>query len=306
MVERLAASHSPTGPLAAPHKNPVYIGKVAHANSLHDGEHEAIISQQLWDTVQQTLATNRRERREGRNARHPSLLTGMITDPDRRLMSPTFPTGGRQRHHYYVTRLQPGDDRKSGWRLPVRDIDRAVIISLAEWLADLDPELDDERRAEVRASIPRMSVPEQHSLLLKHTAKVSIGSDQLVMTFDANGTSTEIKTPASMARKGAELRLVVGQSSDDTHREADPVSLKLITLAYAAQQAKLTVGDDALVSSYSKAHLQQLLQISWLAPDIVAAIADGRQPVTLTGRRFLRATNIPLSWEAQRKLFGFA
>lgn len=100
--------------------------------------------------------------------------------------------------------------------------------------------------------------------------------------------------------------MVVGQSSDDTHREADPVLLKLITLAHAAQQAKLTLSDEALVSSYSKAHQQQLLRISWLAPDIVAAIADGRQPVTLTGRRLLRATNIPLCWEAQRKLFGFA
>ena len=295
-----------TGPLAALLKNPVYIGKVAHAGLLHDGEHEAIVSQQLWDTVQHTLANNRRDRREGRDARHPSLLTGMMIDPEGRAMSPTYSTRGGQRHHYYITRLQSGEHRKSGWRLPARDIDRAVISSLAGWLAELDPELDDERRAEVRASIPQMSVPEQRSLLLKHTAKVSIGSDQLVMTFEANGASTEIKTHASIARKGAELKLVVGQSSDDTHREADPVLLKLITLAHAAQQAKLTVSDDALVLSYSKAHLQQLLRISWLAPDILAAIADSRQPVTLTGRRLLRATNIPLAWEAQRELFGFA
>lgn len=79
-----------------------------------------------------------------------------------------------------------------------------------------------------------------------------------------------------------------------------------ITLAHTAQRAKMAGSEDALVSRYSKAHMQQLLRISWLAPDIVAAIADGRQPATLTGRRLLRATNIPLSWEAQRKLFGFA
>ena len=81
--------------------------------------------------------------------------------------------------------------------------------------------------------------------------------------------------------------------------------LRLITLAHTAQRAKLAGSEEALVSRYSKAHLQQLLRISWLAPDIVAAIADGRQPVTLTGRRLLRATNTPLSWEAQQKLFGF-
>lgn len=294
------------GPLAALLKNPVYLGKVAHAGSLHEGEHQAIISQHLWDEVQLTLATNRRERREGRNARYPSLLTGMIKDPEGRMMSPTFSSRSGQRHHYYVTRLQPGDDRKSAWRLPARDIDLAVITAFATWLAGLDPEMDHNARSELRASIPLMSVPEQRTLLLKHEAKLSIGSDQLVLTFTANGAATEIRTAATIARRGAELKLIVGQPCDDTHCEPDPVLLKLITLAHAAQRAKLVGSEDVLVSRYSKAHLQQLLRISWLAPDIVAAIADGRQPATLTGRRLLRATNIPLSWDAQRRLFGFA
>ena len=294
------------GPLAALLKNPVYLGKVAHAGSLHDGEHEAIISQQLWDEVQHTLATNRRERREGRNARHPSLLTGMITDPEGRTMSPTFSTRGGQRHHYYVTRIQPGEDRKGAWRLPARDIDRAVLTSFATWLAGLDSEMDPQARSEIRSSVPLMSVPEQRTLLLKHEAKVLIGNDQLILSFTANGAATEIRTAATIARKGAELKLIVGQSCDDTHLEPDPVLLKLITLAHTAQCAKLAGSEDALVSRYSKPHLQQLLRISWLAPDIVAAIADGRQPATLTGRRLLRATNIPLSWEAQRALFGFS
>lgn len=295
-----------TGPLAHLLKNPVYLGKVAHGGSLHEGEHEAIVSQQLWNEVQQTLATNRRERREGRNARYPSLLTGMIRDPEGRKMSPVFSTRAGQRHHYYVTKLQPGEDRKSAWRLPARDIDRAVISSFAAWLAELDLEMDHEARGELLASIPFMSVPEQRTLLLKHEAKVSIASDQLIMTFKANGAATEIRTAATIARKGAELKLVVGQSFDDTHLQPDPVLLKLITLAHTAQLAKLAGRKDALVSRYSKAHMQQLLRISWLAPDIVAAIAEGRQPATLTGRRLLRATNIPLSWKAQRKMFGFA
>jgi hypothetical protein len=166
--------------------------------------------------------------------------------------------------------------------------------------------MDHEARDDTRASIPLMSVPEQRTLLLKHEAKLSIRRDHLIMTFTANGAATEIRMAATIARKGAELKLVVGQSPDDTRREPDPVLLKLITLAHVARRAKLAGSEDALVSRYSKAHLQQLLRISWLAPDIIAAIADGRQPPTLTGRRLLRATNIPLSWAAQRKLFGSA
>ena len=60
------------------------------------------------------------------------------------------------------------------------------------------------------------------------------------------------------------------------------------------------------VSHYSKRHLWQLLRLGWLAPDIVSAILDGRHPIGLTGRRLLRAHNLPLDWAEQRVFLGFA
>jgi site-specific DNA recombinase len=54
-----------------------------------------------------------------------------------------------------------------------------------------------------------------------------------------------------------------------------------------------------------KRHLWQLLRISWLAPDILSAVVEGRQPASLTGRQLLRATSIPLGWDEQRHFFGF-
>lgn len=77
-------------------------------------------------------------------------------------------------------------------------------------------------------------------------------------------------------------------------------------LAHTAQKANLSGEDDELVARYSTAHHRHLLRISWLALDIIAAIVEGRHLVALTGRRFLRVTNVPLEWAAQRKLFGFA
>jgi hypothetical protein len=56
---------------------------------------------------------------------------------------------------------------------------------------------------------------------------------------------------------------------------------------------------------YSKRHLWQLLRISFLAPDIIAAIAEGHQPPSLTGRRLLRVTDLPLDWAGQRRVLGF-
>ncbi len=99
---------------------------------------------------------------------------------------------------------------------------------------------------------------------------------------------------------------MVAEGATGLPRKADPVLVKLVVLAQAAQRAVLSGEPDPLVSHYSKRHLSQLLRISWLAPDLLAAILEGRQPPTLTGRRLLRATDIPLDWAGQRRFFAAA
>lgn len=47
----------------------------------------------------------------------------------------------------------------------------------------------------------------------------------------------------------------------------------------------------------------RILQFAFLAPDIVAAILEGRQPVDLTVQKLLRG--LPLGWAEQRKRLGF-
>jgi hypothetical protein len=56
------------------------------------------------------------------------------------------------------------------------------------------------------------------------------------------------------------------------------VLLKLLAHANAAREAVSTGASDPMVSNYSKRHLWQLLRLNWLAPDIVTAIVEGRQP----------------------------
>jgi ParB-like chromosome segregation protein Spo0J len=53
----------------------------------------------------------------------------------------------------------------------------------------------------------------------------------------------------------------------------------------------------------SDAHVRRLLPLTYLAPDIVEAIIEGRQPRTLTVKLLLRG--IPLDWADQRAAFGF-
>src|SRR3546814_9680545 len=51
-------------------KNPVYRGKIVHKGNVHDGEHEAIVDEDLWERIQMQL----RERSEEHTSELQSLM----------------------------------------------------------------------------------------------------------------------------------------------------------------------------------------------------------------------------------------
>jgi site-specific DNA recombinase len=289
------------GSLAQLLQNPVFVGKVSHRGELFDGEHDAIIDDGVWEEVQLLLATNRRERLLGKRTRTPSLLTGLITDEDGRPMTPVFTSKGTSQHRYYVTRLKPAEDRRSAWRVPAGDVDRAIVRCIEATLTRRSAEQGSP--LEEPMLLDQCSIPEQRKVLLDNDVRVQLKSSEIIVSHGGDEAGNQIHIPANLARRGNELKLVF-RSSGAGPDHIDPVLLKLITHAALAQQGVHTGDPDPVVSNYSKRHFWQLLRVSWLAPDIIAAITEGRQPPTLTGRRLLRATDVPLSWDAQRRYFG--
>jgi len=53
-----------------------------------------------------------------------------------------------------------------------------------------------------------------------------------------------------------------------------------------------------------RGHFSRLVQLSYLAPDIVTSILDGTQPEGLTSTA-LRKAHLPMDWALQRRLLGF-
>ena len=48
-----------------------------------------------------------------------------------------------------------------------------------------------------------------------------------------------------------------------------------------------------------------MIPLAFLAPDIVEAILEGRQPVELTAARLIRVCDLPALWAEQRQSLGF-
>lgn len=149
-----------------------------------------------------------------------------------------------------------------------------------------------------------MPVTEQRAVLIDHKLKFHLHADRLVLSTEDGSLSSVL--PAKLISRGAEQKLQLSPSEHTDQAAPDPVLLKLIAQAHAAQRMVLGGSGEPTVASYSKRHLWQLIRISWLAPDITTAIVEGRHPVGLTGRRLLRASALPLDWVEQRKFLGFS
>lgn len=302
------------GPLALLLKNPIYKGKVRHGSDLFEGEHEPIVDPDTWDEVQAIFVANGAERRVGRKARNPSLLTGLLSDPEGRPMTPGHATKGSRRYRYYMSRLKPGESKETAWRLPAGEIERLVIETVSRQLkaAPVSDTDDAQGIAAARAAddelasrLTAMPVPDAREALLQLGVSVRLAETTIIISMEREPNRI-LEVPARIGRRGRELKLVLPAARQTATQKADPVLLKLIAHAKAAHDMVQSGRPHPAVAHYGKRHFWQLLRISWLAPDIINAIVEGRQPSDLTGRRLLRATNIPLDWADQRRFFGFA
>ena len=124
-----------TGHLYTILNNPLYIGKVRHKELIHPGEHQAILSEELWHLVQARLAANSVERAAGTGVKSPSLLVGRIFGGDGNRLTPSHAVKGAKRYRYYVEATAT-DVSEPRLRIPAGDIERLVTNALRSFLID--------------------------------------------------------------------------------------------------------------------------------------------------------------------------
>jgi site-specific DNA recombinase len=308
------------GPLAWLLANRVYVGEVAHKGQVYVGEHAAIVDRALWDRVQQIITDNRVARRLGSRGKAPSLLTGLIVDPVGRPMSPTYAVREARRYRYYITRL-PTDVRTAGadmLRLPAHEIEALVVDRLTDWLDSDACNTDSSdaatlnalrvQRSELAHALREGNQLAQRAILLDLGVTVAVRDEQVEIGIDGCNVlipATTLTVPATRVDRGSDVRMAIAGDGGSVQADPDPILLKLIVLAFAAREAAISCKPEPLVDHYSRQHQTRLARLSYLAPDIVGAIIDGRQPPELNGRRLLRIADLPLDWGAQRQMLGF-
>ena len=116
-----------------------------------------------------------------------------------------------------------------------------------------------------------------------------------------------VTIPTTMESRGQERRLRLDPPSGPAPLPDDHL-VDLIARSFAARDKLLAMcGDDvAAMQVTAHRHLERIARLSYLAPGIIGAILDGSQPRTLQARTLWRLSALPLSWNEQHRVLGFA
>lgn len=324
--------------------NPIYVGEVAHKGENYPGEHEAIIERATWIEVEERLRQNGVPRASTRNARSPSLLSGILRAENGQRLTPSHASKGDRRYRYYVSgsSVIAGAERNlTRSRLPAHEIEAAVLREVSTFLRDPALVLDAlgatststkivsaaiDNAAKLAEQIEVGSAVEQSKLLRAILLRIEAGAASLRFVVSRRGLATIVggephkkqtddsdtvvfERPLVLKRRGVEAKLVVG-NGQPTRATPDPVLIDAVRKGHLWLE-KLKSGEVRSVRELAKklgtdrSDTGRTLRLAFLAPDIVEAILAGRQPVTCTASRLRRLSHLPLLWADQRRALGF-
>ena len=322
--------------------NPLYIGEIDHKGERHRGQHPAIIDRATWDAVQAQLRANTHGKRRRTNSKEPSLLSGLLFDEVGHRLSATHAVKNGRRYRYYAgsPERESKAGQKPVIRISAPEIEPAVIRQVTAFLGqttrlidELDLlELAPDGLTRMMASAQQLATDldhgrgeEQREILVDLVGRIVVGSASLRIelkratlaarlvgeaapTTDHEDEPVVIEPPIRIARRGVETRLVIdGPGGGTADRTADPALVKAVARGHVWFE-ELTSGQAASISEIARREgvsdrfVSILLNLAFLAPSVVQAIMEGRQPAELTAKGLMFGEEIRPLWREQMRL----
>ncbi len=295
--------------------NRIYLGDIIHKGKAYPGEHEAIISPELFNAVAESLQSKRVKRTNRKEKATSSPLTGKLFDSDGLPMRPTFGHGrGKRIYRYYVSEtLLPfgqtsNSHNKAGQRLSATRLERVLTNALLKLL----PESNDAEK--LFRAISRIRVRD-HTLRVSLELAALLGDDEIdddvldrARTFDPAAKIDERTLVVSISgqaiRRGktmsapthilddAERRKLLADLVRKSHGLLDRVNA---SPALPDQHMKMV----APINDWGR----RRVAIGLLAPDIQKMLLQRKAPAHITPDMLL-GSDLPLDWDEQRRFFG--
>ena len=280
--------------------NPIYLGRIAHKGQVHDGQHKPIVSQELWDQVEQRLS-DRHGARTTKRTRHASeaLLAGKLFDDRGNRMSPSWARKGSKRWRYYVSQAAlQADKSKAGSiaRVPAPYVEALVIEAVRKLSSECVASQADIRDLIDRVTIGRSAIQVQ----LSEAAEGAMA--------DVGPSLTIPWTPPSPYRKREIIQGVADPKTRTRPMRANARAILLGALGEAhrwldelLRDPAQTLETIAMREGKTERSIRMTLSLAFLAPDIVKAAIEGRLP---RGYGLKRLVDLPMAWSDQWRALG--
>src|ERR1019366_2410214 len=312
--------------------NPIYKGEIRHLKTCHPGQHQPIVNSELWEKTRVLLTVHAARRAKGRGKPTASPLAGRLFDENGHALCPTHSVKQGRRHRYYVSRLLltagAGARAERGWRLPARGIEQSVgaaagtpvgdksvlvtaiqqrgieahkIVPILEQAAGWVGKLRASAQGEALATlVDRVELTRSgFKLRLRLPTSLKDSSDALIL---------EQLVPLTMKRRGVELRLVI-QNEPSSSSKVDTVLLKTIARAQRWFDQLLSGEVKSLAAIATREGVNyrfvgKIIRLAFLAPEIVEAVAQGRQRPELSTELLTKRLRLPPDWSDQKSLLN--
>ncbi len=305
--------------------NPVYVGQIRHKEQTYPGQHPAIIDRETFDAVQLSLTARAGRMRAQSSPAASSPLAGKFIDETGDRLTPSHAVRRGKRHRYYVSRrliADSGEPDLSGWRLPAAALERAVAKLIVDALdsstaaqgliTGAAPEALRKLPSAVKSLATVLGGPDRSPTLKALVDSGRIEPGRLSVTLAPAAIAERLGVPTgqinpdalsldgafTLRRRGVEAKLVLG----DTTPGVDWTLLKAFAVGWTwfeEIKAGATMQAIANREGISQRRVAALVDLAFLAPDIVQATVDGRQSPILSAETLIKSKH-RMFWPDQR------
>ena len=306
--------------------NPLYAGRIRHKKMIHEGQHPALIDPERWDKIQEKMQDGAARSRAKIAAGTTSRLCGKLFDEtgDRLTPSHTKTRAGIRLRYYISHRLvaKSGEANSGGWRLPAEELERKVadlvhsMIAAPSFAGRIVPDAGAEDVGRIRSALKEMIGEGAVDAVLNLVARIDVTPGQIRISLDPEVIAIALELerdtlaedalpysfPFQLRKRGVETKLIFA----DSPTGVDEKLVRNIAKAhhwFGLIKAGKTFAEIADAEARSKRRVQQMIDLAFLASDIVRDVLAGRQPLGFTSDWCLRHT-LPSDWTEQRKILA--
>ncbi len=289
-------------------KNRVYLGMIVHKQQAHLGSHPAIVEEGLFEAVQAALAAGARRLSDQPSRVSQAPLKGRIFDVDGHPMCPSFAHGSRgQVYRYYVSApLQQGReaDARDGAirRVPAPALEALLAEVVTRLTTRSNRDLGDPEAVLQRVEVHPQSLQLLLPISLLGAVRSRLGPGEDAAPDHVDPAMLRLSLPIRLRLRGGRVWIERAGRQDGASTRRDPVLINALRAAHA-MLGETRDGLPELKASPVKPYDRKILRLAFLAPELQAAILDGRQAPELTIERLTQASP-ELLWDDQMLEFA--